>query len=238
MIQTITHIMIISSLIIFGIALIICLFRLIKGPTTADRVVTFDTTSAVVMSIVGVLSVLMGTVSFLDSIMLIAIISFVSSISISRFIGGGGMCLMEITKEIFSLIVAVMLLLGSFIALISAIGIVKFQDVFLRSHATTKSSTLSVLLTLIGVLIYFIVNTGFFSVRLLLSLVFINLTSPVGMHLVARAAYRNGAYMYRKNDDHTHASILLSSNEQNSTEALQLRAKKREEHRKKWYQND
>lgn len=148
------------------------------------------------------------------------------------------MCLMEITKEIFSLIAAVMLLLGSFIALISAIGIVKFQDVFLRSHTATKSSTLSVLLTLIGVLIYFIVNTGFFSVRLLLSLVFINLTSPVGMHLVARAAYRNGAYMYRKNDAHTHASILLSSNEQNSTEALQLRAKKREEHRKKWYQND
>ena len=148
------------------------------------------------------------------------------------------MCLMEITKEIFSLIAAVMLLLGSFIALISATGIVKFQDVFLRSHAATKSSTLSVLLTLIGVLIYFIVNTGFFSVRLLLSLVFINLTSPVGMHLVARAAYRNGAYMYRKNDAHTHASILLSSNEQNSTEALQLRAKKREEHRKKWYQND
>lgn len=148
------------------------------------------------------------------------------------------MCLMEITKEIFSLIAAVMLLLGSFIALISAIGIVKSQDVFLRSHAATKSSTLSVLLTLIGVLIYFIVNTGFFSVRLLLSLVFINLTSPVGMHLVARAAYRNGAYMYRKNDAHTHASILLSSNEQNSTEALQLRAKKREEHRKKWYQND
>ncbi|HDJ3387061.1 TPA: Na+/H+ antiporter Mnh2 subunit G [Staphylococcus aureus] len=145
---------------------------------------------------------------------------------------------MEITKEIFSLIAAVMLLLGSFIALISAIGIVKFQDVFLRNHAATKSSTLSVLLTLIGVLIYFIVNTGFFSVRLLLSLVFINLTSPVGMHLVARAAYRNGAYMYRKNDAHTHASILLSSNEQNSTEALQLRAKKREEHRKKWYQND
>ena len=65
MIQTITHIMIISSLIILGIALIICLFRLIKGPTTADRVVTFDTTSAVVMSIVGVLSVLMGNCFFL-----------------------------------------------------------------------------------------------------------------------------------------------------------------------------
>lgn len=65
MIQTITHIMIISSLIIFGIALIICLFRLIKGPTTADRVVTFDTTSAVVMSIVGVFKCTYGHRFFL-----------------------------------------------------------------------------------------------------------------------------------------------------------------------------
>ena len=97
---------------------------------------------------------------------------------------------MEIIKDIVSLIASILIFLGSIIALISAIGIVKFQDVFLRSHASTKSSTLSVLLTVVGVLIYFIVNSGFFSVRLLLSLVFINLTSPVGMHLISRAAYR------------------------------------------------
>ncbi|MEJ7400652.1 Na+/H+ antiporter Mnh2 subunit F, partial [Staphylococcus epidermidis] len=84
--EAITQFFIISALIIFGIALIVCLFRLIKGPTTADRVVSFDATSAVVMSIVGVMSVVLNSVSFLDSIMLIAIISFVSSVSISRFI--------------------------------------------------------------------------------------------------------------------------------------------------------
>ena len=89
MITLITQCLIISALIIFGVALLVCLFRLIKGPTTADRVVSFDATSAVVMSIVGVLSVVYNSVSFLDSIMLIAIISFVSSASISRFIGGG-----------------------------------------------------------------------------------------------------------------------------------------------------
>ena len=50
MIEAITQFFIISALIIFGIALIVCLFRLIKGPTTADRVVSFDATSAVVMS--------------------------------------------------------------------------------------------------------------------------------------------------------------------------------------------
>ncbi|MBL7565826.1 Na+/H+ antiporter Mnh2 subunit F [Staphylococcus saccharolyticus] len=89
MIVAVTQFFIISALILFGIALLVCLFRLIKGPTTADRVVSFDATSAVVMSMVGMMSVVFNTVSFLDSIMLIAIISFVSSVSISRFIGGG-----------------------------------------------------------------------------------------------------------------------------------------------------
>lgn len=145
---------------------------------------------------------------------------------------------METIKEIVSLISAILIFLGSIIALISAIGIVKFQDVFLRSHASTKSSTLSVLLTIIGVLIYFTMNAGFFSVRLLLSLVFINLTSPVGMHMVARAAYRNGAYMYRKDDVPRQSSILLSQNEFNSPEELKTRAKLREERREKLYYKD
>ncbi|MDM7864220.1 Na+/H+ antiporter subunit G [Staphylococcus borealis] len=138
-------------------------------------------------------------------------------------------------NEIIELIAALLIFLGSIIAVISAIGIVKFQDVFLRSHASTKSSTLSVLLTLVGVLIYFTNQQSFFSVRLLLSIVFINLTSPVGMHLVARAAYRTGAYMYRKDDAPKRSSILLSSKEYNSTEELKNRARIREERREEIY---
>ena len=89
MIQAMTNFFNTVALILFGIAFIIGLFRLIKGPTTADRVVAFDAASAVIMCIVGVVSVIYDTDAYLDSIMLIAIISFVSSVSISRFIGGG-----------------------------------------------------------------------------------------------------------------------------------------------------
>ena len=89
MIETLTNFFITSALVLFGIAFIIGLFRLIKGPTTADRVVASDASSAVIMCIIGIVSVIYNTVSFLDSIMLVAIISFVSSVSISRFIGGG-----------------------------------------------------------------------------------------------------------------------------------------------------
>lgn len=139
---------------------------------------------------------------------------------------------MELIKSVTELIASILIFLGSIIAVISAIGIVKFQDVFLRSHASTKSSTLSVLLTLIGVLIYFTTVQGFFSVRLLLSIVFINLTSAVGMHLVARAAYRTGAYMYRKDDAPRQSSILLSSKEFNTREELKNRAKKEKNNEK------
>ena len=68
MIEMFTQIFIISALVIFGMALLVCLVRLIKGPTTADRVVSFDASSAVVMSIVGVMSVIFNSVSYLDSI--------------------------------------------------------------------------------------------------------------------------------------------------------------------------
>ena len=82
---------------------------------------------------------------------------------------------MPTVNESVNLIAAIMMFLGSIIALISAIGLIKFQDVFLRSHASTKSSTLSILLTLVGVIIYFISSQGYISVRLILALVFINL---------------------------------------------------------------
>ena len=39
MIATLTMFFTTSALIVFGIALLIAMFRLIKGPTTADRVV-------------------------------------------------------------------------------------------------------------------------------------------------------------------------------------------------------
>ena len=43
---------------------------------------------------------------------------------------------MEIIKDIVSLIASILIFLGSIIALISAIGIVKFQDVFQKNVNT------------------------------------------------------------------------------------------------------
>ncbi|MFD1169676.1 Na+/H+ antiporter subunit G [Oceanobacillus caeni] len=92
-------------------------------------------------------------------------------------------------------IAALLILVGSIMAVISAIGIIRFQDVYSRSHAATKSSTLAVSLTLSGVFIYLLVSESIFSVRMIMGIVFVLLTSPVAGHLIIRAAYRSGVEM-------------------------------------------
>lgn len=81
---------------------------------------------------------------------------------------------------------------ASIMSVISAIGVLRMPDVYTRSHAATKSSTLAVLLSLIGAFIYLIAATNYVSIRLLLGIIFVFLTAPVAGHLITRAAYRSG----------------------------------------------
>ena len=93
--------------------------------------------------------------------------------------------------EIVEWIAVLLILLGSIVSVISALGIIRLPDVYTRSHAATKSATLSVLVCLIGAFIYFWSNDGFVSIRLVLGIIFVFLTAPVAGHLVCRAAYRS-----------------------------------------------
>lgn len=74
--------------------------------------------------------------------------------------------------------------------MISAIGMIRFPDVYTRAHAATKTSTVAVLLSLVGVFLYFWFTESFVSVRIILGIVFVFITAPVSGHLILRAAYR------------------------------------------------
>lgn len=98
-------------------------------------------------------------------------------------------------SETGEFIAALLILIGSIISVISAYGIIRFPDVYSRAHAATKSSTLAVLLTLVGAFLYFWVKDGTVSVRLLLGIVFVFITSPTSGHLIIRAAYKANVKM-------------------------------------------
>jgi multicomponent Na+:H+ antiporter subunit G len=87
-------------------------------------------------------------------------------------------------------LVAVLVVLGTVIMLISSFGILRLPDVYTRAHAATKSSTLGLLCILGGTFIHFLHTHQLVSIRLLLVIFFVFLTAPVAGHMIIRAAHR------------------------------------------------
>lgn len=110
---------------------------------------------------------------------------------------------MEMIKIAGELIFALLILLGALLSAVSAYGLIRLPDVYLRSHAAAKSATLGVLCILSGAFLYFAFFLDHISAKLLLGIVFVFLTSPLSAHLNSRAAYRSGVLLWdrRVQDD-------------------------------------
>ena len=86
------------------------------------------------------------------------------------------------------MIAEIVILAGSLLILIAAIGVLRFDDTMARMHSLTKGSTLGLLAVLIGGAwaaqdpnsITFLVLAGALQV----------ITSPVGANMLGRATYR------------------------------------------------
>jgi multicomponent Na+:H+ antiporter subunit G len=78
-------------------------------------------------------------------------------------------------------------LAGAILVLLSAVGVVRFDDVLARMHALAKASTLGILLILAGVAINLHDLNDITSV--LLAAVVHLLASPPASNMVSRAAY-------------------------------------------------
>ncbi|QJC89911.1 monovalent cation/H(+) antiporter subunit G [Bacillus inaquosorum] len=100
--------------------------------------------------------------------------------------------------EIAKVLVAVFILLGSLVCLAASFGTLRLPDMYTRSHAASKGSTLGVNMVLLGVFFFLWFITGEISAKILLGILFIFITSPVGGHLICRAAYNSGVKLDEK----------------------------------------
>ena len=82
------------------------------------------------------------------------------------------------------------LIVGSLLALIAGIGLVRFPDVLTRMHGATKPQTLGVLLILLGLALR--VEDRSVLAVIALAAVFQLVTAPVSAHMLGRAALRAG----------------------------------------------
>lgn len=83
------EIMLITSLILFGVAIAITFIRIVIGPTFPDRVIAMDVIGVNLISAIAIVSILFQTKAFLEVILILGILSFISTISFSKFLERG-----------------------------------------------------------------------------------------------------------------------------------------------------
>ncbi len=96
-------------------------------------------------------------------------------------------------------LVAALILLGCFVLLIAAVGIVRLPDVYCRSHALGKGMTLGISLLLIALWLH--LGTDAAGIKVPLAIAFLFATIPVASHLLSRVAYRTGIPYHKAGTD-------------------------------------
>ena len=89
---------------------------------------------------------------------------------------------------------AILVLLGCALMLIAAIGILRMPDLLTRMQATTKAASLGAGLVLVGSAVHF-QEVGV-TTRVLATVFFVLLTTPIAAHLLSRAAYFLGVELW------------------------------------------
>ena len=84
-------------------------------------------------------------------------------------------------------ITSLLMLSGAIFAFLSAMGILRFPDLFSRMQAATKGSAFGVTCLLLAVAVHF-AELGM-ATRAVVTIFFVLLTTPVAAHMIGRAAY-------------------------------------------------
>ncbi|ALC88954.1 cation:proton antiporter [Bacillus sp. FJAT-18017] len=82
--------------IIVRIALLCCslsmlglIYRVIKGPSTADRVIALDSIGVNLVAITALFSIVHKSTAFLDIILLIGILAFIGTVAFAKYLERG-----------------------------------------------------------------------------------------------------------------------------------------------------
>jgi multicomponent Na+:H+ antiporter subunit G len=84
----------------------------------------------------------------------------------------------------------ILICMGIFFMLVGSIGILRLPDFYSRTHAVSMSDALGIFSVMLGLIVY----EGFTqsSLKLLLIVLFVALSNPIGSHALSRSAFIKG----------------------------------------------
>lgn len=89
---------------------------------------------------------------------------------------------------LFECIVAALLVIGGLTSFIGAIGLLRFNDFYMRIHGAAMCSTVGIGSAIVASIIFFWVRTGSAGAPELLITLFTLITTPVSAHLLTMSA--------------------------------------------------
>jgi multicomponent Na+:H+ antiporter subunit G len=93
-------------------------------------------------------------------------------------------------EQIFEIVSFACLVVGSFFAVVGGIGVLRFPDFFTRMHGAGVTDTMGAGLILVGLM--FQAGASLVTVKLVLILTFLLITSPTSTHALAKSALSHG----------------------------------------------
>jgi multicomponent K+:H+ antiporter subunit F len=77
------------ALLCVGFGLVLCAWRLLRGPEATDRVLALDTMYVNLVALVILLGMRYGTELYFEAALLIALLGFVSTVALGRYLSRG-----------------------------------------------------------------------------------------------------------------------------------------------------
>jgi len=77
------------ALAILSASFLLCLYRIVVGPTTFDRALALDLMSFVAMSSIVLFSIQTHSVNYLSVILVFAVLGFFGLVAVAKFLFGG-----------------------------------------------------------------------------------------------------------------------------------------------------
>lgn len=67
----------------------LCLYRIVVGPSAADRAIAFDTLSTVIVGMICILCVLWRSSLYFDAVWILTLVGFLGSAAIAKYLARG-----------------------------------------------------------------------------------------------------------------------------------------------------
>lgn len=74
------------ALTLIAVAILLSLYRLVRGPTTLDRVLALDTMTVSVIAVIVTGGVLVGSKIYFEAAILIAMVGFVTTVAFAKYL--------------------------------------------------------------------------------------------------------------------------------------------------------